>query len=168
MLLAILLSLSHAWANDHEDDDDRGGAVMDMHGRGGNGARLMRHLPEIAERLGLNEQQRDAIEALWYENRAAGIDLEARSDKAMLELHRLMMADTLDEKAVTKAFDAVAAAETEERRNDLKMLMGLRKQLTAQQWQSLCAMKRGGRGGHGEHDEERDERRERKGERDDD
>jgi Spy/CpxP family protein refolding chaperone len=166
MLLALLLCLSHAYAAEHEDDD-HGGMMMGMHdGRGRDGARIMRRLPEISERLGLNEQQRDAIEALWYETRAAGIDLEARSDKARLELHRLMTADTLDEKAVSKAFDALAAAETDERRNDLKMLLGVRKSLTAQQWQSLCAMKRGGHGA--DHDEERGERRERKGERDDD
>jgi Spy/CpxP family protein refolding chaperone len=166
MLLALLLSFSFAYAGDHDDDDDHGGMMTGMHdGRGRDGARLMRRLPEISERLGLNEQQRDAIEALWYETRAAGIDLEARSEKARLELHRLMTADTLDEKAVSKAFDALAAAETDERRNDLKMLLGVRKSLTAQQWQSLCAMKRGG---HGDHDEERGERRERKGERDDD
>jgi Spy/CpxP family protein refolding chaperone len=112
-----------------------------MSGRGNDGARLMRHFPEIADRLGLSDAQRDAIEQSYYDNKATGIDLEARAEKARLELQRQMVASTLDEKAVLKAFDAVAAAEVETHRNDLRLLLAIRKQLTPEQWKQLTSMR---------------------------
>ncbi len=120
--------------------------------RPGDGERLMKHFSKISDRLALSAEQKAAIEKLYFDNKSAGIDLKARSEKARLELERLMHADAVDEKAALKAFDAAADAEVEVRRNDLKLMLGIRKTLTADQWKQLDAMR----------DEARDQRRERK------
>lgn len=135
------------------------------HGQRGGGReesadRLMKHFPEIAKRLGLSAEQKAAVEKLYYDNKLAGIDLKAKGEKARLELEHLMLSDTVDEKAALKAFETAAAAETDVRRNDLKLMLGIRKQLTAEQWSSLRAMR----------DERRGDRKDKRdgGERDDD
>jgi len=130
-------------------------------GRGGgeeSADRLMKNFPEIAKRIGLSTEQKASIEKLYYENKSAGIDLKAKGEKGRLELERLMLADTVDEKAVMKAFDTAALAETEVRKNDLKLMLGIRKQLTAEQWSSLRSMR----------DEVRGERREKREKREQD
>lgn len=155
MLVALVLALSTAFASPDEDDDRgmsgmsgmpgmHGGMASDgfaLRGRANDGARLVRHLPELAKALGLSDAQRDAIEQAYYDNKANGIDLEAKAEKARLELQRQLMAATLDEKAMLKAFDAVAAAEVETHRNDLRLLLAVRKQLTPDQWKQLTGMR---------------------------
>jgi Spy/CpxP family protein refolding chaperone len=137
---------------------ERGGR---MSGRDDDAERLMKHFPEIAERLGLSAEQKTAVEKLYYDSKSTGIDLKAKGEKSRLELERLMLGDTLDEKAVLKAFEAAAVAETAVRRNDLKLMLGIRKQLTAEQWAGLRAMRderRGGKRGRGgpERDDDRE------------
>ena len=135
MLTTLCLVLSTAFASPPEpppppgppDSEERGGGRS----RADDGARLMKHFPEIAQRIGLNDDQKASVEKLYYDSKSTGIDLQAKSDKARLELERLMMGATVDEKAAMKAFDAAAGAETEVRRNDLKLMLGLRKILTA-------------------------------------
>lgn len=129
-------------------------------GREESAERLMKHFPEIATRIGLSSEQKAAVEKLYYESKVTGIDLKAKGEKARLELERLMLAETVDEKGAMKAFEAAAAAETEVRRNDLKLLLGIRKQLTAEQWTALRAMRDERRGERKEHREERKENRE--------
>jgi Spy/CpxP family protein refolding chaperone len=102
---------------------------------------MMRRWTQIAQDLGLDDKQRDSIQKLYYESRMARVDLQAKEERARIDLERLMMADTLDEKAVLKAFDTQAAATTELRRNRLQLQLGIRKALTPEQWQELSAMR---------------------------
>lgn len=139
---------------------------MEQRGGGDEGDKLMKHFPEIAERLGLTAEQRTKVETLYYENKLAGIDLKAKSERTRLELQRGMLATTdYDEKAVLKAFESAASAETEVKRNELKLMLSLRKVLTSEQWAQLKEMREERRGERRErrHEEEEDE-----DERDDD
>lgn len=161
MFTTLILCLSTAFAS--PPDDDFAPGPPDMEERGGrdpgkDGEKFMKHFSEISERLGLSADQKAAIEKLYFDNKTTGIDLKAKSAKARLEMERLMMADTLDEKAALKAYDAAAAAEVDVRRNELKLLLGIRKTLTVEQWKQLSAMRDEAR------DARRDRRKERRGE----
>jgi Spy/CpxP family protein refolding chaperone len=146
-----------------DTEEHGGGRGGREHDRGEESDRLMKHFPEIAKKLGLNADQKASVEKLYYDSKSTGIDLQAKSDKARLELERVMMADTLDEKTALKDFEAAAAAETEVRRNDLKLMLGLRKILTPEQWTALKELReekrerRGGRGDDDDHDRHGDD-----------
>jgi Spy/CpxP family protein refolding chaperone len=76
-----------------------------------------------------------------YSANTAKIDLEARVEKARLEVRHLLAAEPLDEKAVLKATDALSAAEGELRRNRVQLVLAVRKSLTADQWTELVAIR---------------------------
>ncbi|MDP2313290.1 MAG: periplasmic heavy metal sensor [Pseudomonadota bacterium] len=95
----------------------------------------------VAEALQLTPAQRTSVSDAVYAANAAKIDLEARAEKAKLEVKHLLGAPTLDEKAVLKATDALSAAESELRRNRVQLVIAVRKALTAEQWQELVAIR---------------------------
>ena len=177
MLTILFLCFSTAFASPFElltpggpDHGDQGGGGRAGGGAGSEGEKLMKNFSKLSERLGLSPEQKAAIEKLYFDNKAAGIDLKARSEKVRLEMKRLMMAPAVDEKAAITAFDAAATAVVDVRRNDLKLMLGIRKTLTAEQWTKLDSMRDEAKG-------QRRERREGKrdgrggpdgGERDDD
>lgn len=144
-MLTLLCLLTTAFAAPPEPPQPPQPPAAERGQRGGpreeSADRLMKHFPEIAQRIGLSAEQKAAVEKLYYDNKLAGIDLKAKGEKARLELEHLMLGDTVDEKAALKAFETAAAAETDVRRNDLKLMLGIRKQLTAEQWSSLRAMR---------------------------
>ncbi len=127
------------------DTEERGGGHGRGHDDADGGERLMKHFAAISKKLGLNAEQKASVEKLYYDSKSTGIDLQAKSDKARLELERLMMGDTVDEKVAMKAFDAASSAEVEVRRNDLKLMLGLRKILTVEQWAQLKEMRESGK-----------------------
>lgn len=126
---------------DMEDDDD--GDPMDG------------DFDTIAEEIGATPEQRKKIEDAFYAAHQERIDLKAKKAKSGLELKRLLHAATLDEKAVGKATDALVSAESELRRNQIELMVQLRKVLTAEQWAELEKLRREGKrgerrgGGHG-------------------
>jgi len=122
-----------------DEDDDFGGGGHD------DGDRLARHFPEVAERLGLSADQKKKVEDLFYASHQARIDIKARKAKAALEVKRLMGAEKLDEKALAKAIDTLIAAEGDLRRNQMGLLIEIRKVLTPAQWEQLAAMREEGR-----------------------
>lgn len=164
MLSLILFAATSALAAPPTPPQPPSPPNMEERGGGDESDKLMKHFPEIAERLGLTADQRTKVETLYYENKLAGIDLKAKSERARLELQRGMLATTdYDEKAVLKSFESAAAAETEVKRNELKLMLSLRKVLTAEQWAQLKDMREERREGRRErrHEEEEDDEHER-------
>lgn len=96
----------------------------------------------IASKLGLTDEQREKVRQIVFESNQARIDVQARSQKAEAELRHLLMAETLDEKAITKALDASNAAEAELRKNRVQLAISLRKIVTADQWRQLQDLRR--------------------------
>lgn len=142
LILAFFLAVSPARAQ----EDDATAALA-----GGRFA-------EIADQIGLDATQRKQVSDTVYAANTAKIDIQARAEKARLELKHLLAAETLDEKAVLKAADALSAAETELRRNRVQLLLSLRKALRPEQWQRLLTIRDERR--EDRRDERRDERRE--------
>jgi Spy/CpxP family protein refolding chaperone len=127
LLLSVLLSLTAPAAA----DDTLGAANSLASGR----------FEEIAAQLELSAAQRKTVTDAVYTANTAKIDLEARVEKARLEVRHLLAAEPLDEKAVLKATDALSAAEGELRRNRVQLVLAVRKALTADQWTELVAIR---------------------------
>jgi Spy/CpxP family protein refolding chaperone len=96
---------------------------------------------EIAAQLELSAAQRKTVTDAVYTANTAKIDLEARVEKARLDVRHLLAAEPLDEKAVLKATDTLSAAEGELRRNRVQLVLAVRKALTADQWTELVAIR---------------------------
>ena len=141
-MIALLLALGTALAEPPPPPSDDGGP-----GPASEDDRMMRHWSEIADKLALDDKQRDSVEKLYFDNRSARIDIGAREEKARLELERLMRDPASDEKSIMKAFDAQVAAENELRKNRLSLHLGLRKVLKPEQWEELISMREQRRGG---------------------
>ncbi len=127
LLLSVLLSLTAPAAA----DDTLGAANSLASGR----------FEEIAAQLELSAAQRKTVTDAVYTANTAKIDLEARVEKARLDVRHLLAAEPLDEKAVLKATDTLSAAEGELRRNRVQLVLAVRKALTADQWTELVAIR---------------------------
>lgn len=94
-------------------------------------------IEEIAERLGLTADQRQVVSDLLYQYSLRRIDLQAERDRAGLELRQLLIAPTLDERAIQAALDRLTRAEAGLRRARVELMIALRKALTYEQWTQL-------------------------------
>jgi predicted transposase len=139
-LCLSLLGATPAFAEEPGDDDAAAAEMMPG------------HFDEIAAKLGLSEEQKSKVSDIVYASRSAKVDIDGRAEKAKIELKRLMMADPIDEKAVMKALDTLNAAEGDLRKNKIQLMLSIRKELTADQWKQLVAMRK----------DMREERRERR------
>lgn len=95
---------------------------------------------EMASKLDLSDAQRSQLDELRYRSQSARIAIEARAQTAELDLHHAMMAATVDEKAISKALDALNTAQGELKRNHVDQMMAMRKLLTPEQWAKMSAM----------------------------
>lgn len=133
LLSTLLLCVSPVFVEPAFAGDDALGAAQEM---------SVADFETAAERLGLSAAQRTQVADLVYASQAAKVDLNAKVEKAELELRHLMVAESLDEKAILKAVDALNAAEGDLRKNKVQLMLSLRKALTADQWKQLVEMRR--------------------------
>ncbi len=127
LLLSVLLTLSAPAAA-----DDTLSAANDL---------ASGRFEAIATELELSADQRKTLSDTVYRANAAKIDLDARVEKARLEVRHLLAAEPLDEKAVLKATDALSAAEAELRRNRVQLVVSVRKALSPEQWRELVSIR---------------------------
>lgn len=95
--------------------------------------------PEIAKKIGLSDDQVKKMDEIFQQNRLALIDIEATLQKEEMKLKPLIDADTPDEAAVLAQVDRVAQARAELEKTNARFLLGIRKQLTPEQWKKLKA-----------------------------
>lgn len=103
---------------------------------------LSRGFSEIAGELGLSAEQKTKIEQIFYEGRLARVDQKARFSKARLELRHQLMGATVDEKSVNRSLEAMVAADAELTRAKVKLILDLRKLLTAEQFDELLELRK--------------------------
>jgi Spy/CpxP family protein refolding chaperone len=115
--------------------------------------------PEMAQKLGITDQQKKQMDDIFLQHRLKLIDLNATLDKQETLLHPMIEADQPDEAKILAQIDAVAQARAELEKANARMLFDIRKTLTPDQWQKLKAMRsehrdkmmmRDGRGGPGD------------------
>jgi len=108
--------------------------------------------PQMAQKLGLTPEQQKRMDDIFQQNRMKLIDLNALLQKEEATMEPLMEADQPDEARILAQIDRVAQARAELEKADARMLLGIRRTLTADQWKKLQAeggphRGPGGRGG---------------------
>ncbi len=89
--------------------------------------------PRMAEKLGLSEEQQQAIEGQLAELQKAHNSLRAGMEQAGLQQARLMMAEELDEAALMAAVEETGRIRTELAKLRIRHLLFMRKTLTPEQ-----------------------------------
>ena len=92
---------------------------------------------EIVQQLQLSDDQLQRLEKIFQDNRLRLIDLHASLEKEEAVLEPLTEADNPDESQVDSQIDKVAMARAELEKANTRMLLDLRKALTADQWKKL-------------------------------
>jgi len=93
--------------------------------------------PALAKQLNLTEDQQKRMDTLFQESRLKLIDLRATLEKQEVILRPLLEADQPNEGEVLAQIDKVAQARAELEKANARMLLGLRRVLTVDQWKQL-------------------------------
>jgi Spy/CpxP family protein refolding chaperone len=93
--------------------------------------------PATAQSLGLTADQQKKIDDVFQQYRLKLIDLNAALEKEEVVLEPLVAAEPLDEAKITAQIDRVAQARAELEKANGRMLLGIRKPLTQEQWNKL-------------------------------
>ncbi len=97
--------------------------------------------PQMAQQLGITDQQKKQMDDIFLQHRLKLIDLNANLEKQETLLHPMIEADQPDEAKILSQIDAVAQARAELEKANARMLFDIRKTLTPEQWQKLKAMR---------------------------
>ena len=94
-------------------------------------------LPNIAEKLQLNDAEKKELDRLYVDNRRTLIDLKSVVEKERFELNNLMEQTALDENAVMKQFNKLEKARANLAAERFRFFLGVRKVLGSERYQSL-------------------------------
>ena len=97
---------------------------------------------ELAEKLGLKEEQVETISNAIYEHKIKEIDLRANLQKAGLNQARLLMADEIDEEAVLSAVEKAGKIKTKLAKLKVEQLIMLKSTLSDDQIDAAKSMMR--------------------------
>lgn len=95
--------------------------------------------PEMAQKIGLSADQQKKMDDIFQQSRLRLIDLNAALQKEETIMEPLMSADTPDESKVLAQIDRVAQARAELEKANARMLLGIRRVLTPDQWKKFQA-----------------------------
>jgi Spy/CpxP family protein refolding chaperone len=95
--------------------------------------------PELVQKLGLTADQQKKMEAIFQQNRPSLMDLSSSLHKEETSMEPLLAADQPDEGKILAQIDRVAQARAELEKANARMLLGLRRVLTPDQWKTLQA-----------------------------
>jgi Spy/CpxP family protein refolding chaperone len=93
--------------------------------------------PVTAQSLGLTSDQVKKMDGVFQQARLKLIDLTAALEREEVTLEPLVAAEPLDESRITAQIDRVAQARAELEKANGRMLLGIRKLLTPEQWSKL-------------------------------
>ena len=95
--------------------------------------------PAFAKDLGLSGDQQKKMEAIFEENRPRLTDMFWALRKEEANMEPLLSADQPDETKILAQIDRVAQARAELEKSNARMLLGMRRVLTPDQWKKLQA-----------------------------
>jgi len=93
--------------------------------------------PRLSEKYKLTEAQRKGMDDIYQQHRLTLVDLHANLEKAELVMEPMMGADQPDETKILAQIDKIAQARAELEKANARMLLGIRKQLTPDQWKQI-------------------------------
>jgi protein CpxP len=126
----------------HRPPMERALGMRGDHGRWWNEQRAI-------DKFKLTETQRKAMDDIYQQHRLTLVDLHASLEKQELAMEPLIKADQPDEGQVLAQIDRVAQARAELEKANARMLLGIRKQLTPEQWKQMEADREAHRAEHG-------------------
>lgn len=126
----------------HRPPMERALGMRGDHGRWWNEQRAI-------DKFKLTETQRKGMDDIYQQHRLTLVDLHASLEKQELAMEPLMKADQPDEGQILSQIDRVAQARAELEKANARMLLGIRKQLTPEQWKQLQADREAHRAEHG-------------------
>ena len=106
--------------------------------------------PEVAQQVGITDDQKKQMDDIFQQNRLQLIDLHAALEKQEVLLRPMIEADQPDEQKVLSQIDAIAQARADLEKANARMLFSIRKVLTPDQWKKLQALAQQRRAGPGE------------------
>ncbi|HTZ89972.1 MAG TPA: Spy/CpxP family protein refolding chaperone [Alloacidobacterium sp.] len=119
------------------------GGPMEHYFRGGERGRWWSN-PQIAQQIGLTDAQKKQMDDILQQHRLRLIDLNAALEKQEVLLRPLLGADQPDETKVLSQIDAIAQARADLEKENARMLFGIRKVLTPDQWTKLKTLVKSG------------------------
>ena len=96
--------------------------------------------PATAQSLGLTSDQLKKMDDVFQQSRLKLIDLIAALEREEVTLEPLVAAEPLDESRITAQIDRVAQARAGLEKANGRMLLGIRKLLTPEQWSKLSQL----------------------------
>jgi Spy/CpxP family protein refolding chaperone len=99
--------------------------------------------PEIAQRVGLSDQQKQQLEKISQDARLKMIDLRANLEKQQVILAPMLRAYNADEAQVLAQIDKVTQARAALERARVQAMLASRKVLTEDQWKKLQDVRAG-------------------------
>ena len=93
--------------------------------------------PALAQRLQLSADQQRKMDDVFQQSRLKMIDLKASLEKEELITEPLVAAELPDEAKILAQIDKVAQARAELEKANVRMLLGIRRVLTPDQWSKL-------------------------------
>ena len=105
--------------------------------------------PDFVGKLSLTSDQQKKMDDIFQQSRLTLIDRMATLQKQEVIMEPLLAADQPDEAKIVDQIDRVAQARAELEKANARMLLGLRRVLTAEQWKKLQATDRRGDGPRG-------------------
>lgn len=94
---------------------------------------------ELAQKIGLTDDQTKQMEQIYQQSRLELIDKVAAVQKQEAQLDPLIQSDNPNESLVLAQIDKVAQARAELEKSHARMLLGIRRLLSADQWNKLKA-----------------------------
>jgi Spy/CpxP family protein refolding chaperone len=107
-------------------------------GPGGDHGRWWNEQKAI-DKLKLTDTQRKAMDDIYQQHRVTLVDLHAALEKEELAMEPLIQADQPNEARVLQQIDKVAQARAELEKANARMLLGIRRQLSPEQWKQIEA-----------------------------
>lgn len=98
--------------------------------------------PNIRQRLGLTDDQRNRMEEVFRAQRLRLIDLNANLQREEAALEPLIEADQIDESKAVAQSDRVVQARAELEKTNSRFLIAIRRILTPDQWRKMEAERR--------------------------
>ncbi|HTV05519.1 MAG TPA: Spy/CpxP family protein refolding chaperone [Acidobacteriaceae bacterium] len=98
--------------------------------------------PKIATQIGLTDAQKKQMDDIFFKNRLQLIDLNAALQKDELMLRPMIGADQPDEAKVLAQIDTIAQDRANLEKANARMLFGIRRVLTPEQWTKLKTLVR--------------------------
>lgn len=139
LVLAGVVSASAQWGGGRPGEPERGPG-----GKAGHGRLLERIVQsqELAEELGLSEEQIGEFKAMLFDFKEQEIELRAELEKAGIRQARILMAEKVDEKALMEAIEHTGEVRTELAKLRIRPLLVIKETLTPEQLEKAKQMLR--------------------------